>query len=539
MTPPSAATTTASLTSLGRRKWPQAVQLLQGIRQEALEVNVVHCNAAINSCILCWLQAAELLGTWCSRGQRMDVISCNTMTTALEKGSLWQAAWKLLSQVPVVTLQPDAAGYNSASAAVGMVRRWEGSVELLGHMQQGRVESTVISHAAVLSACEDCWTIALDSLQLMRNRFISPNLIHYNSITSTSGSSSSWQITLQLLASTRSGPDTIGFNAGISGVAIAAAWRQVAELLTVMKGCGIQQDVISFNAAITAEDPLAPWRRAAELLRRLRACGLRCTLVSLNSALSCGNAWLQAMSHLSGMLSSKLLVDSISFNSAMSAASNHDGISQPWRVAMSLFKDFQSSKLRCSVVTFGAALSGELMETPMPDAWPQGLWLLRAMTWQLLRPSMEAQNSVMSVLANLGLWRHVIEILFPETFAGAALPALRGFGAAMEAFGKALRWRRGMELVGQMRLVQVLPNSVTFHGLVACCQKRLKWHQVLQLRAAMEQGDIDLNQIVVNAMIAASEQGNLCADAPIGGSGERDSQRDHETMPFSVWTIPI
>ena len=39
------------------------------------------------------------------------------------------------------------------------------------------------------------------------------------------------------------------------------------------------------------------------------------------------------------MLSSKLLVDSISFNSAMSAASNHDGISQPWRVAMSLFKD--------------------------------------------------------------------------------------------------------------------------------------------------------------------------------------------------------
>lgn len=73
-------------------------------------------------------------------------------------------------------------------------------------------------------------------------RFISPNLIHYNSITSTSGSSSSWQITLQLLASgPPSGPDTIGFNAGISGVAMAAAWRQVAELLTVMNGCGIQQ----------------------------------------------------------------------------------------------------------------------------------------------------------------------------------------------------------------------------------------------------------------------------------------------------------
>ena len=58
---------------------------------------------------------------------------------------------------------------------------------------------------------------------------------------------------------------------------------------------------------------------------------------------------------------------------------------------------------------------------------------------------------------------------FPETFAGAALPALRGFGAAMEAFGKALRWRRGMELVGQMRLVQVgweaflAPKMVIFY----------------------------------------------------------------------------
>eukprot|EP00435_Cladocopium_sp_Y103_P044199 s1163_g12.t1 len=520
MTPgrrPSAATTTASLASLGRRrKWRQAVQLLQGLRLETLEVNLVHCNAAINSCILCWLQAAQLLGTWCSRGQRMDVISCNTMTTALEKGSLWQAAQQLLSKVPVIALQPDAAGYNAATAAVGTMRRWEGSVELLGHMQQQRVESTVISHAAVLSA-EDCWTTALDSLQLMRNRFISPNLIHYNSVTSSSGSSSSWQITLRLLAFTGStGPDTIGFNAGISGVALAAAWRQVAQLLTVMKGCGTQQDVISFNAALTAVDPLASWRRAAELLRLLGACGdavdrgLRGTLVSLNSALSCcGKAWLQAISHLSGMLSSELLVDSISLNSAMSATT-HDGIPRPWRVAMGFLKDFQSSKLRCSVVTFGAALSGELMETPMPDVWPQGLWLLRAMTRQVLRPSVEAQNSVMSVLANLGLWRHVIEILWTPS-SGAAL---RGFGAAMDACGKALRWRRGMEMLGQMRLVQALPNSVTFHGLVACCQKRLKWHQVLQLRAAMEQGDIDLNQIVVNAVIAASEQGNLCADAP-------------------------
>lgn len=32
------------------------------------------------------------------------------------------------SEVPVITLQPDAAGYNVASAAVGMARRWEGSV---------------------------------------------------------------------------------------------------------------------------------------------------------------------------------------------------------------------------------------------------------------------------------------------------------------------------------------------------------------------------------------------------------------------------
>ena len=41
-------------------------------------------------------------------------------------------------------------------------------------MQQERVESTVISQGAVLSACDacDCWTIALDSLQLMRHRFL-------------------------------------------------------------------------------------------------------------------------------------------------------------------------------------------------------------------------------------------------------------------------------------------------------------------------------------------------------------------------------
>jgi hypothetical protein len=81
------------------QKLVENAQLMSIFMSISQEVNVVHCNAAINSCILCWLQAADLLGTWCSRGQRMDVISCNTMTTALEKGSLWQAAWKLLSQV--------------------------------------------------------------------------------------------------------------------------------------------------------------------------------------------------------------------------------------------------------------------------------------------------------------------------------------------------------------------------------------------------------------------------------------------------------
>ena len=52
---------------------------------------------------------------------------------------------------------------------------------------------------------------SLCPLELLVPRFISPNLIHYNSVTSSSGGSSSWQITLQLLASTPSGPDTIGF----------------------------------------------------------------------------------------------------------------------------------------------------------------------------------------------------------------------------------------------------------------------------------------------------------------------------------------
>ena len=55
----------------------------------------------------------------------------------------------------------------------------------------------------------------------------------------------------------------------------------------------------------------------------------------------------------------------------------------------------------------------------------------------------------MGPLAPLGPWALAIGRL------RSVASGLRGFGAAMEACGKALRWRRGMALVGQMRLVQV------------------------------------------------------------------------------------
>ncbi len=63
----------------------------------------MHCNVAINCCLMRWLQALQLKHWWCARGHISlgDLITSNTLTTVMEKAFQWRKALELLTEVGI------------------------------------------------------------------------------------------------------------------------------------------------------------------------------------------------------------------------------------------------------------------------------------------------------------------------------------------------------------------------------------------------------------------------------------------------------
>ena len=72
------------------------------------ESNLVHCNVAINCCLMRWLQALQLKHWWCARNivNLPDLITSNTLTTVMEKAFQWRKALELLTEVGFLKGKP-------------------------------------------------------------------------------------------------------------------------------------------------------------------------------------------------------------------------------------------------------------------------------------------------------------------------------------------------------------------------------------------------------------------------------------------------
>ncbi|CAE7903303.1 unnamed protein product, partial [Symbiodinium microadriaticum] len=79
-----------------KRRWHDALELLQEAGRVELRRNLVHCNAALSVCAAArsWRSALELLTG--SPGLQKDIITQNAATTSCEKASRWQLCQDLL-----------------------------------------------------------------------------------------------------------------------------------------------------------------------------------------------------------------------------------------------------------------------------------------------------------------------------------------------------------------------------------------------------------------------------------------------------------
>eukprot|EP00439_Symbiodinium_sp_Y106_P043867 s949_g5.t1 len=130
-----------------KRRWRDALELLQDARRVELQRNLVHCNAALSVCAAArsWRSALELLR--CSPGLQKDIITQNAATTSCEKASRWQLCQDLLCASGRDALRRDAASFNAAAGAAP----WLGAMEVLRKMAASGVQRTAVTSTIQLA----------------------------------------------------------------------------------------------------------------------------------------------------------------------------------------------------------------------------------------------------------------------------------------------------------------------------------------------------------------------------------------------------
>ncbi|CAJ1456718.1 unnamed protein product [Effrenium voratum] len=270
-------------------RWREALGLLQTMPEGQIRLDVFSCSAAVTACAQrsTWAAAAQVLtfmgAAWVaanvltfsaalsayerSRQWRAglhlaedlaDLVAASTCISSLQKADRWEGAARLLFELPLSRLQPNAFSFNSVvsgessrwqwpltvlsdldevgcnAAASSCGERWGPALGILQHMGRSTLQPDEVTYSAVITACEATqWRRGLALIWAMLRRRLRADGVAWSSAVSACERSSSWQAALALFESGRDGGfgDSVALGAVLRALRAAGAWRQALALL--------------------------------------------------------------------------------------------------------------------------------------------------------------------------------------------------------------------------------------------------------------------------------------------------------------------
>jgi pentatricopeptide repeat protein len=177
-------------------------------------------------------------------------------------------------------IEPNVITYSVAISACGKGSKWERALELLSEMRERRIDPNAITYSAAISACEkgSQWEFALELLCEMRERRITPDVITYSAAISACEKGSQWERALELLSEMEQRgieADAITYNAAISACEKGSQWERALALMSEMRERGLKPNVITYDALIIACHNAGAETHAQRMYRESLDCGLR------------------------------------------------------------------------------------------------------------------------------------------------------------------------------------------------------------------------------------------------------------------------
>ena len=240
--------------------WRSGQALFHTMRSEGLKVNLISCNSLMT--ILeknrKWRHAHDLLakGLHCF-GVSEDAVTFNAMLSSYEKGQQWRSAqWQLAcmkvsAMVSVVSLGACISAYGQASA-------WERAVCLYSNFVDFNLQANSVTCGAALTACERgrSWVLAL---RLVETKELQLGPVEMNAALTACSSSHVTDRALkfaQQMVSQRLQVDLVTFNAVLNLCRHDGLWFQSIELLKGRSSLGdfrhVDPDMLSFSATLAA-----------------------------------------------------------------------------------------------------------------------------------------------------------------------------------------------------------------------------------------------------------------------------------------------
>eukprot|EP00434_Breviolum_minutum_P013440 symbB.v1.2.011847.t1/scaffold801.1/size161289/3 len=260
----------------GDREWQRALSLFEVMNCTSLQLDVITCNAVISACEkgFCRKAALKVLEEMVQKQLQPNVISCCAAISACERSGHWRQAFLLLATATLSDAESEVIAFNAALSACEravVLRRscgdWQEAVTFLEMIERQGYQPTVVTFGAAITACEKAkkWQHALEFFEIMSHAKIQLNIITFAATISACEKGGKWQHSLSLFTTMQDlqiHPNTISFNAAISSCEKGGKLQQALSLFKDMSRVRVQPNVISFNASISACEKSADWQQA-------------------------------------------------------------------------------------------------------------------------------------------------------------------------------------------------------------------------------------------------------------------------------------
>eukprot|EP00434_Breviolum_minutum_P022854 symbB.v1.2.020165.t1/scaffold1649.1/size108312/8 len=330
-------------------KWQEAVNLGRA-------PSLVAFNAALSTCRAQWRLTLEMLFTTALQRLPSDVVSYNTVTSAIV--GTWTLAAKLVVAITEASLRQNVIGSNAAMAACSTSSAWREAMDLMDVMNSQGIQPTVITSNSLGTAGVrgSCWQLATVIQDLMLARKLAPDGLSFNVLLSAADRAEKPWTAMKLLSHVKRWHvqlSPISFGSAASACSRGILWTGALHLLSRMAAVSMNDAEVR-NIALLACSRSMSWRWTTQLLQGVQIQDEVAAIAAVSAQEEAGH-WKDAITLLKQCCLARLISSASLHVSVCSACTR----GRQWERSILLWEAMRSMGFVADTAAHGTVLDAE------------------------------------------------------------------------------------------------------------------------------------------------------------------------------------